>query len=73
MSCTGVASVTLEVPTGVAARIRSKMALGSSQVDETRFPRTFDGYISPDFEGAANRVDITIEGGVGSVRVVSAA
>jgi hypothetical protein len=69
----GVASVTIEVPTGVAARIRSKMALGSSQVDEARFPRTFDGYISPDFEGAANRVDITIEGGVGSVKVVSAA
>jgi hypothetical protein len=68
----GAASLTLEVPIGVAARIRSKMALGSSQIDESRFPRTFDGYLSPDFEGAANRVDITIEGGVGSVKVVGA-
>ena len=49
------------------------MAIGSSQIDETRFPRTLDGHASPDYEGAANRVDITIEGGVGSVRVVGGA
>ena len=69
----GAASLTLEVPEGVAARIRSRMALGSSQIDEGRFPRSFEGYASPDFETAANRVDIAIEGGVGSVKVVGTA
>lgn len=65
----GAASVRLQVPQGVAARIRSRMALGSSAIDQTRFPRAGDGYASPDWETAANRVEIDIQGGVGSVRV----
>ena len=69
----GVASVTLEVPTGVAARIRSRMALGSSRIDETRFPRVGDIYQSIDYATAANRVDIDIQGGIGSVQVVGTA
>jgi hypothetical protein len=65
----GAASVHLEVPEGVGARIRSRMALGSSGIDQARFPRSGDGYASPDWELAANRVEIDIQGGVGSVRV----
>lgn len=67
---TGAAARALEVPSGVAARIRSRMALASTQVDEARFPRSADGYASPDFDGAANRVDIDVQGGVGSVRIL---
>jgi hypothetical protein len=70
---TGAASLVLEVPLGVAARIRSRMALGSSQVDESRFARTGDGYASVDYETATNRVDIDVQGGVGSLRVISGA
>lgn len=66
----GAASLTLEIPVGVAARIRSRMALGSTQVDERRFPRSASGYASPDYDGAANRVDIDVQGGVGSVRIL---
>jgi hypothetical protein len=66
----GAASLTLEVPTGVAARIRSRMALGGTDVD-ARFPRTADGWESPDWNGAANRVEIEIQGGLGSARVVA--
>ena len=69
----GVASLTLEVPAGVAARIRGRMALGTSQVDQALFPRVGDGYESPDYATAANRVDIDISGGVGSVRVIGGA
>jgi hypothetical protein len=69
----GAASLVLEVPAGVAARIRMQMALGSGQVDESRFPRTATGYESADYATAPNRVDIDIQGGVGSVRVISAA
>lgn len=66
----GAASLTIEIPTGVAARIRTRMALGSSQVDESRFPRTTDGYESADFATATNRVELDLQGGVGSLRVV---
>jgi hypothetical protein len=68
----GAASLTLEVPPGVAARIKTTMALGSTQVDETRFPRSAAGYESPDYATAANRVDIDASGGVGSLRIVGA-
>ena len=66
----GAASLTIEVPTGVAARIRTRMALGSAQIDQTRFPPTVGGYGSPDYATSANRVDIDVGGGVGSLRVV---
>jgi hypothetical protein len=67
----GAASITLEVPPGVAARVRGRMALGSTQVDESRFPRSNGGWESPDYAAAANRVEIEIQGGVGAVRVTS--
>ena len=66
----GAASVTFEVPAGVAVRIRNRMALGSSQIDESRFPRVGDIYQSLDYATAENRIDMDIQGGVGSVKVV---
>ena len=66
----GAASLTFEVPQGVAARIRSRMALGSAQIDQARFPASSGGYESADFATTANRVEINIDGGLGSVRVV---
>jgi len=65
----GVAALTLEVPDGVAARIRTKMALGSTRVDEHRFPRALEGWASAGYETAGDRVDIEIEGGLGSITV----
>jgi hypothetical protein len=68
----GAASLTLEVPAGVAARIKATMAIGSTQVDEARFPRSAGGYESADYATAANRVDIDASGGVGSLKVIGA-
>jgi len=65
----GAASVRVTVPPGVAARIRGSMGVGALSVDQARFPRRDGGYESPDFETAANRVELDIEGGVGSVQV----
>ena len=65
----GAASLTFIVPTGVAARVRSKVGLGSTQVDASRFPRMGDGYQSHDYASAEHRVDLDIQGGVGTVRV----
>ena len=61
----GAASLTFEVPAGVAARIRTRMALGSAQVDQSRFPASGGGYESPDFATAANRVEIDARAGSG--------
>ncbi len=65
----GAAQVTFQVPEGVAASIRSRMALGSTQVDAVRFPRTGDRYESAGYAGAPNRVEIDLQGGVGTFRV----
>jgi len=65
----GAASVRLSVPEGVAARITATMAIGSLDVDTRRFPRSGSGYASPDYDTAANKLDLSIEGGVGSVTV----
>lgn len=67
---TGAASLTIEVPAGVAARIRSRMALGSSDVDVSRFPKIGDVHQSLDYATALNRVDIDVQGGVGSLKVI---
>ena len=67
---TGASSLSLHIPTGVAARIRVKSGLAAINVDATRFPRIDGGlYQSADYATAANRADITIDAGVGSIEV----
>ena len=67
----GAASVKISVPEGVAARITSAVALGTFDVDTRRFPRSVaaSGYESPDYATAADKIDLSVEGGVGSVTV----
>ena len=64
----GAAQVRVRVPDGVAARIRSQMGLGSTAVNERRFPRTSDGWASAGFEQADRQAEIRVQGGIGSVR-----
>ena len=66
---TGAASVALSVPQGVAARISGGATLGSMNIDKTRFPPSGDGYRSPDYDSAANKVDIRVQTGVGSIDI----
>ncbi len=67
----GAAQIRFRVLPGVAARITSTMALGTTDVDTARFPRTPDGtaWASPDFGSNPNRVEIAVRGGVGQVTV----
>ena len=66
----GAASLTLEVPDGVAAQIRHRGGLTTLSVDQNRFPAVDDEtYRSPAYDSAQNRVDITLETGVSTVRV----
>jgi uncharacterized membrane protein len=67
-----VSSFEIHVPPGVAAQIRSTEELHTLQVDLNRFPiiRNLHEYRSPDYETAANRVDIELELGVSSAGII---
>lgn len=68
ISC-GLSTTTITIPQGMAARINVKSGLSSLSVDETRFHRSGDTYTSPGYETAANRVDLTVEGGMATISV----
>lgn len=65
----GAGNVVINLPGGLAARIHATSRVGKVIVD-SRFGKT-DGntYQSPDYDGAANRVEITARSGAGNVSV----
>ena len=65
----GVGEVVLEIPEGVAARIDADTGLGGLSIDEGRFPRAGKYYESPDYATADDRIDLEINGGVGTITV----
>lgn len=65
----GAALVELRVPEGVAARIQVKSGLAGIHIDSNRFPAAMNGYGTPGFDTAANRADIYVETGVGSIDI----
>jgi len=65
----GVSSVDLNIPEGVAAKIRSHGGLSSLNINKNRFPKTGNYYQSPEYVEAENKVDIELQMGVGSVSV----
>ncbi len=66
---TGAASIRIFVPPEVALRIVGRMQLGTNDIDTTRFPPTATGWSSPDFDRAANRVELAISGGLATLQV----
>jgi hypothetical protein len=65
----GAASVKLYVPEGVAAHISIQSGLAGIHVDQNRFPAAAGGYETTGYDTAANRADIFVETGVGSVDI----
>lgn len=66
----GAASINISIPEGVAGRIRIKEGLTSLNVDTTRFPQVDSRlYQSPDFDTAANRAEVSVEAGLGSITI----
>jgi len=65
----GAASVTVRVPTGVAAHIRFRGGVASLSVDPARFPNRGGDYESPDYASAANKLDLRIDAGAGSIDI----
>ena len=65
----GAAMVEVNIPSGVAARIRARGGMASIEVDTARFPRMGDEYQSSDYAAAENRLDLDVETGVGVVKI----
>jgi hypothetical protein len=66
----GAASVDIRLPEGVSGHIRVQSGLSGIKIDTIRFTMIGNNeYQSPDFQTAANRADIYIEAGVGSISV----
>jgi hypothetical protein len=66
----GAATITVEIPQGVAAQVRHKGGLSTLDIDETRFPLVSDGlYRSSDYGSATNQVDLSIETGLTTIVV----
>jgi hypothetical protein len=64
----GAASLNIDVPQGVGARIHTRGGISTVNVSQ-RFPRQGDYYVSPDYDTAGNKVELDIDMGVGSVTI----
>ncbi len=67
----GVGNLDLVVPEGVAARLKVKIGIGNIDVDKSSFTKQGDDtYQSPNYSSdAKNRVDLTLDAGIGNVNV----
>lgn len=64
----GVGDVEVTIPPGMAARITVNGGLGQTRVLGT-YERSGDTYTTPGYATAEHRIDLMVEGGVGSVTV----
>ena len=65
----GAANVDVVIPEPVAARIDADLGLSGLSVDESRFPKNGDVYVSGDFDTSENRIDLEIDAGASSVDI----
>lgn len=66
----GAASVSVRVPSGVAASIHAEGGLASISVDKSRFEPQGSGYYqSKGYDSAENKVEMNVSAGVGSVDI----
>jgi len=65
----GAGDVDVRIPSGVAARIHATTGVGVAIMDPRFSKIDKNTYQSPDFDSAANRVEITIQSGAGNLSV----
>ncbi len=65
----GAGNVVVLIPSGIAARIHARSGLGKVALDSRFAKIEKDTYQSPDYDSAANRVEITVRSGAGNVSV----
>ena len=64
-----VANLEVSIPDGVAAKLKADVDFGVFEVDESRFPKKGNYYMSQDFESAENLVELEIDCDIGRVQV----
>ncbi len=64
----GIGETNVRIPQGVAARIQVDRGLASAAV-AGNYQQQGDSYVSPGYEVARNRVDLTVKGGLGKVTI----
>jgi Domain of unknown function (DUF5668)/Cell wall-active antibiotics response 4TMS YvqF len=67
----GVGQTTVTIPAGVAVRIEAAAGLGQGRVLGD-YQRQDKLYVSPGYDTAANRVDLHVNGGIGSITIEQA-
>ena len=66
----GVTTLDVSVPQGVAACLRLNQGASTTDIDQSRFPMVSSGfYRSSGYEDAANKVEINLNGGANTVKV----
>lgn len=65
----GAGNVVVHVPSGIAAKVHATSGLGKVIVESGFSKLDSNTYQSRDYDGAANRVEITVNSGAGNVRV----
>jgi hypothetical protein len=65
----GASAVNLRLPQEVAARIYIQSGLAGINVDTSRFPQASGVYETPGYATAANKAEIRVETGVGSIDI----
>lgn len=65
----GIGSIVITIPEGFAAQIGADVGIGDIDVPDGYMVFGDDRWRTADFEGADARADITVDGGIGSIRV----
>ena len=65
----GAGNVVVHVPRGIAARVHARTGLGRAIIDPRFSKIDSNTYQSPDYDGAANKVEITAHSGAGNVSI----
>jgi hypothetical protein len=63
----GVGEITLQIPEHVGARIRVDRALTAVRVENARFVRSGDEYVSTNYTTAENKLEMTVESAIGAI------
>ena len=64
----GVGNTTISIPAGVAVRLTIDAGVGNVTFPDA-YAHQGDVYVSPDYDTAANRVDLTASSGVGNITI----
>jgi hypothetical protein len=66
----GASTIRIRVPDGVAARVRASLGAATLHVRGNRFPMSGGLYQSPEFDTAANRIDLDIDAGAATIDII---